>query len=336
MISNREIIITGATGFVGKKLISNIVKIYPAAEILCLVWDKNTKSEKEGRHIIKKAHIAYKKVDLVTKKGLNLNLKPKLVIHLAAQTDTAKSDHKVNNIGIRNFYEALGPLHKNTHFIHISTMVISSGRRKCEKPINEDTPDYPSNIYTRTKLEGEKYISKQCKKDNFRLTVIRPNTIYGRGARKDSLFDMLQNMISKNSIITRLNWPGKSALIHVDDFVNVILKVSSFSPLPGNPKKYLMYAENLTIEDISKIIHKLRKIEYKQVKIPKNLWNLMKIARPLIFQLEFLLPPKIYNWLWRGTIIVDNSVYAKTSKLSSKLKNWKPKMLAEVANTFIN
>lgn len=325
-----EIIVTGATGFVGRNLIRKIVGVYPANRILCLIYCKNNPQEISGREVIRDFKVATKLVDLVTGEGLtDLPKDPRLIIHLAAQTDTSIRDHSVNDIGAKNLYKAFGKLDKQTHFIHVGTMVEVVGRPNCQDGINENSKDYPTNEYTRTKLVGEKFIIQKCQKDKFRLTVIRPNTIYGKGVRKGSLFDMVVNMIKKGSIITKVNWPGRSALIHVDDVADLIIRFSKENPLPGKPQQYLAYSENLTVADISMLIHHKLKLKYNPVPIPAIFWTLIKKGRILIPFFEKVLPYSLYNYLWRFGIIIDDAVWCKSQKLFRKYPSFKPKKLID-------
>lgn len=325
-----NIIITGATGFVGRHLIPQIVKVFPKNQILCLVRNKNSDFELEGRKIITKHGISTKYVDLATNYGLNdLPKNPSLIIHLAAETDTSKRNHDVNDLGVKNLYKVFHRLGPKTHFIHISTMISVVGRNSCKNPINESSKDYPTNEYTRTKVKGEEYLIDKCKKDKFQLTIIRPNTIYGKNVRRNSLFDMVKSMIQKKSIITRINWPGKSSLIHVDDVVKTILFFSKRKAHPGDPEKYLLCAENLSISDISKILHKKMHIKYRPINLPRWFWQLVSKLRLLTVYFEKPLGANLYNYLWRSSIIIDDVVWCNTNKINKVFKNWKPILFTE-------
>jgi nucleoside-diphosphate-sugar epimerase len=327
---SNNIVITGATGLVGRNLIPKIIKVFPQKNILCLVKKQENSSESKGVAILKKYAISVKNVDLESGYGLNnLPKNPKLIIHLAAETNTSKKNHKVNSTGVRNLYSAFHQLSSETHFIHIGTMVSVVGRKSCKNPIDENTSDHPTNEYTRTKVEGENFLVKKCLKDKFRLTIIRPNTIYGKSVRKNSLFDMVKNMISKKSIITRINWPGRSSLVHVDDVVKAILFFSKTKPKAGVSEKYLLCAENLSISDISKILHKNMHIKYRPINFPKWFWQIASKFRPLIPYFEKPLGTNLYNYLWRSSIIIDDVVWCKTNKINKVFKKWKPILFAE-------
>lgn len=332
----QKIIVTGATGFVGKRLVVKLIQNFPKENILCLVRNTNTPFENEGRKKLKKLKIAFKEVDLVSGAGLKkLPKNPELIIHLAANTDTSSSDHRVNDEGVRNLYNSIGPLNKRAHFIHIGTMINVAGRTNCKNPIDEESRDLPTNEYTRTKLRGEQFLVEKCIEDKFALTVLRPNTIYGKGVRKNSLFDMVKSFILKDSIVTKINWPGKSAYIHVDDVVKAVIFFSRKKAISGKPDKYLLYAENLSIADVSKILHKEMKIKYNPLKLPEFFWNIIKKFRIFIPYTESILGAPLYNNFWRFGLIIDDVVRCKTDKINKVYKSWHPKILKDTVGDVI-
>ena len=135
---------------------------------------------------------------------------------------------------------------------------------------------------------------------------------------------MVGEMVKKGSFITRINWPGRSALIHVDDLSDLIIKLSKTKVPPGPPQKFLAYSENLTIYEISKIIHEKLKIKFKPIILPTFFWSILRKFRSLIPIFEGMVPYKIYNYFWRLGIISDDVVWCESKKVFTKFKNFKP------------
>ena len=111
------ILVTGATGYVGRRLIRMLVETYGSSKILCLVYDQyDNDLERSGRAHLDKLNIKYIPVDLVSGRGLTeVPKSPDLIFHLASNTDTGATDHTVNDIGTRNLLESIQPLSSNFH-----------------------------------------------------------------------------------------------------------------------------------------------------------------------------------------------------------------------------
>src|SRR4030043_2307736 len=316
MKNNYSILITGSTGFIGRSLIKKLHKYYPIKNILCLVWNKDNETNLENRKILEKLHYPIKEIDLVTKEGLShMPLKPKIVIHLAANTDTSSNDHLVDDLGTKNLIESLKDLGPNTHVIYTSTTAFFSGRKNCNSPLNENSLPVPSDKYGRSKLRAEKYLIKMCREKKFRLSIIRLGTVYGLDPRPKSMFKMINDSVPKKTIITRINWPGLTNIIYVEDVTDAIIKLATTkTSLPASPQIFVLYAENLTLSEICKKMYKAKNYHYSAIIIPKIIWTIFKIFRKIIPYSEPFLPKILYNPIWRFSLIVDNVAYVKSSR----------------------
>lgn len=331
-----KILIIGATGFIGKRLATMLPPYFNPQETLCLIWDKDNKLESVGREVLKKVHLKTKRVDLVTGKGLNdIPQSPSVVIHMAATTDTSDPDHSCNDQGTKNLIRSLGNLGPNTHVIFTSTLVLYSGRRDCAKPLSESTKPAPSNEYGRSKLRAEKWLMKECKKKKFRLTILRFNTVYGPNPKPNTLFKILKDMVKKDSVLSKLNWPGLSGVIYVDDISEAILQLAKTKPEPGKPELIIINPESLTFAQMSQVVHKALKIKYRPLNLPELFWRVAKYLRNHSAKLEKITSPEIYSWIWRASLISDDVIHTNTDKVYQFLPNWKPKKLKEVIGKII-
>lgn len=320
------IIITGPTSFIGRKVISLLLKHFNKSEILCLCWNKDVEANIANRKIIDRLKLPVRYIDLVTKKGLNnIPKSPDIVVHMAANTDTSSKNHKVNDIGTRNLIKALGKLGQKTHIIYTSTTTFLGGRKNCLRPLNEESPSYPTNEYGRSKLRAEKYLIKECKKQKFRLTIFRLNTVYGPDSRPKSMFKLLPEQIRKRSLFVRVNWLGLTSIVHVDDVAKAIIYFTKNKlPKPGVPQIFILSGESLTVADICKIFYKEMKIKYNPIIIPDIFWGILKLIRPYICYMEYILPESLYNPFWRASLIIDNAVWCETNKVHNIYPGWKP------------
>jgi len=331
------IIVTGPTSFIGRRVAPGLQKHFKKSEILCLCWKKDGIVGVQNRNILEKARLPVRFVDLVTKEGLKeIPKSPNIVIHMAANTDTSSSDHKVNDIGTKNLLRSLGKLNSKTHIIYTSTTTFLGGRKNCSKHLNENAMELPTNEYGRSKLRAEKYLTAECQKRKFRLTILRLNTVYGPDSRPKSMFKLLPQQIRNRSLFTRLNWPGLTSIVHVDDVTKAIVYFTKNNlPKPGNPQMYILTGESLTMAQISKIMHKQLRIKYDPINLPKIFWGLAKFGRNYFPYLEKILPQILYNPFWRASLIIDNALWFETNKISRVMPIWKPKKLRNVIETLI-
>ncbi|MFN2497983.1 MAG: NAD-dependent epimerase/dehydratase family protein [Pyrinomonadaceae bacterium] len=324
------IIVTGATGFIGTRVIAKLAEQHPAEDIICLVRAVTNKREAHGREILANLNLKTIEVDLVTGKGLEqVPRSPELVINLAANTDTEDGDHSCNDAGVQNLYQAIQPLRASTHFLQVSTTALFAGRRNASVPFSEETRPVATNEYGRSKLRGEEFIIRQAAVQNFCLTICRLTTVWGKGMRENSFFDVLRKKVLERSVATRLNWPGLTDLIHVDDTAELIVKLSGRRAHPGIPGVYTLSTEAMTLAEVNQLIHGKLGLQFKQINLPRTFWMITAASRPLIHSLERLIPARFYNPLWRATLVSDNVIYADTSKIKEAYPGRKPKLLAD-------
>ena len=148
-----KILITGANGLLGQKLI-NLLLDKQEVEIIATSRG-NTRIKELGRAKYHSLDVT-KAVEVVSLFG---NLKPDVVIHTAAMTqvddcELNPEDCKVANIeAVRNIIEGCRSI--DAHLIHLSTDFIFDGTKG---PLTEDAIPQPVNFYGETKLEAEKLI----------------------------------------------------------------------------------------------------------------------------------------------------------------------------------
>jgi len=106
---------------------------------------------------------------------------PELVCHLAAATDVdgceenAVRAYLTNSLGTRNV--ALGCQRLNIPMLYLSTDYVFDGEKG--EPYRELDEPRPINIYGRSKLQGEWYVSHLLKS----FYIVRSSWLFGRGGR---------------------------------------------------------------------------------------------------------------------------------------------------------
>ncbi len=313
-----KVIVTGGTGFIGRRLVKELLTSFSKEDILCLVYDKcNNELEISGRKNLDELGIKYVPVDLISGTGLELATKsPDYVFHLASITDTSDSDHSINDVGTRNLVEALGSL-KGTRFVFTSTIALHDLRENYNAPIGESTPipKRPANEYGRRKLKAVNYLKQKAHEDHFSLSIVRVSGIYGEGTRKGGLYDMVDELSKKKSFISTLNFQGKIGMMYVGDMAKLLVKVSQNILKNGEWQEVIGATEALSFQEMAKIVYKSYDIPYKATNIPNIFWSILRFFANIKYVFETMMPHKLYNRLWQAFILVNHEFWNKSEKI---------------------
>ncbi len=151
-----KILITGASGQLGKKIIELFDKKYQL--ILTDIQNMDI-------------------TNILQVKNTIIKEKPDFIIHSAAYTQVDKAEEnkdickKINTFGTKNIAVIASKF--NIPLIYISTDFVFDGKKNT--PYNEKDVPKPISIYGQTKYAGEKFIQKFCKK----YYIIRTSWLFG-------------------------------------------------------------------------------------------------------------------------------------------------------------
>ncbi len=169
-----KILITGATGFIGRKLVSRLVEA--GHEIIALVrTSSNTAGLPESVEI--------KEMDLLDYDSLEPAIgDSQVVIHLAAYFDFYPSDvellYQVNVEGTRNLMNACVGTSVE-RFIYCSSAEVTGPVRY--PPGNEDTELLPQFDYSKSKRMAEEAIREITRDTELQHIILRPTGVLGEG-----------------------------------------------------------------------------------------------------------------------------------------------------------
>ena len=332
------IIVTGATGFVGRRFIRLLAKTYGASNILCLAYDQaDNELERTGRAVLDELGVAFIPVDLVSGRGMEKVPKsPAIVFHLASNTDTGATDHSINDVGTRNLVEAVQPLSRESHFLFTSTIAVADHRENYNRPVDEETQLLrPYNDYGRRKLAAEEYLRERSRIDGFRSTIVRLSAVFGTGTRGDGLFDRLSRLVAADSLIARLNYPGKMSFVNVDDIARILVLLSQRPGASGSSELYIPIAEAMTIAELIQCYYEAYGISYRQISLPAWFWALCDAVARLFYRLEPVLPHVVNNRIWQLGLLVGNGFHNYSQKIQGVLPELKLKRFRQAVSEMI-
>ena len=250
MYETKNILITGASGTIGKKIIPELVD--KGYNLYCLVRDPSKLGSLADKLSVIKGDLR--------QKGFLKNLSQMdCIIHIAAETPGNNLDlstekerryHEVNVEGTKylvNEAQRLGV----SRFIYISTHAI----------VDYDKEQQHKDAYVKSKLMAEKIVMK----DFYNWTIIRPSGIYS-----DSAY--WHELIKKFKSQKRIKLIGGEMLrqfIYSKDVASSILQCLE-NEQTYNKIYNIAGASSFTLKDYYKTIRKLSKSNFKIISIP--LW----------------------------------------------------------------
>ena len=249
MALNTNILITGATGFIGSHLAKALPTYSPKIKINALIRKSSNTASLSGL-----GNINYLYGDLQDKASLKKSLKDiDIVFHLAGILGKhgvpIANYHTVNTEGTKNLLEACAENRQIRQFVHLSSAGVLGPN---VKNADEMYPLNPSNIYEGTKAQAEKIVFDYYRKMKIPVTVLRPEFLYGPGDwHVLGLFKAIKNR--RFFLID-----GGQNLLHptyIEDIVQALLVCCGNEAAIG--KTYLIAGErSVTVKEFAKLIAK--------------------------------------------------------------------------------
>ena len=239
-----KVLVTGSRGFIGKQLIKKLKK----SEVLIDC-------------------IGSKRIDLKNiEEVMKLNASD-VVVHLGGKTTKGLEwDEYFNNnvLGTLNILEYC-ITKKIKKMIFVSSYVYGKPKYL---PIDEEHPIDPHNAYTKSKYLAEQLCEFYAKNSDLNVIILRPFNIFGKTLPNGFLISNLLRSIETNEKITIVNKDSKRDFLHIDDFVDIVLKIKDcdFKFEVFNVGSGKSYSFNEVVKKIEKISIKKLNLQYEEDK----------------------------------------------------------------------
>jgi nucleoside-diphosphate-sugar epimerase len=326
-----HIVVTGASGFIGRRLAARLQADRPDAELRCLIKPEEDSFCRTGVDFLKARSFAVTPVDLFDETGLRSLPKPDLLFHLAANTHTWEANHDCNDLGTENLIRAIRPLGLNTHVVFTSTTAVLDNRDDLDAPLAPSAwaSRQPLSRYGRSKWRAEQFLRAEAARQGFRLSIVRLCTVYGPHPRPNTFFDVLKRDVANRSLASRLNWPGLTSFIHVDDVVSCLAAIGNKPPDCGEVNTYLLATESGTLADVARLLYRVQGLVYRAVQLPKNAWRFLRSAHRVCRWGAGAIPAQLYNFLWRFDMVVNPIFHCDTSLVGKWFPGLRPRLMAD-------
>ncbi|MBU2510499.1 SDR family oxidoreductase [bacterium] len=254
-----KLVITGAIGHIGSRLIRELPSRFPGAEIVMI---DNMMTQRYPSLFNLSDNINYKffETDVLSTDLVPIIENASVVIHLAAITDAAGSFDKKELVEKNNFFAtekvANACCSVGTPLIHLSSTSVYGTQNEI---VDEDCSLEelkPQSPYAETKLREEQYLVELSKNDKLRFITCRFGTICGvsPGMRFHTAVNKFcwQAVMGQPLTVWETALHQKRPYLTLDDAVSAVFHIIDKNLFDN--RTYNVLTDNLTVDSIVKYI----------------------------------------------------------------------------------
>jgi UDP-glucose 4-epimerase len=279
-----NILVTGATGFVGQRLIEclkldgcniKVISRKPMLGVEVIICDFLKDNIPDN---------ALKDIDIV--------------FHLAGYAHDLKSELGIEdtyqkiNVGVTDELLSLSVKHNVKKFIFVSS-VKAGGHPIRGKCTAEEDQNNPEGIYGKTKRETELKVLKAGQSANIHVSILRPALIYGPNVKGN--FQLMMQGIKKGWFPPLPETGNRRSIVHVDDVVRALLLLVNSQQANGEifiATDGKTYSSRNIYETMCRVLGK----SIPNWSMPKFLFSAIALISPnLSYKMDKLLGDECYS-----------------------------------------
>lgn len=253
-----KILITGGTGFIGKRLLLKHIEMGDTVGLLTRQSDLSSFFEQD---ILNKIKIIQTDLNSPTGELAEYINSVDVIYHCAAEI---KDENKMFSTNVQGTQKILSLIKESKiRWVQLSS-VGAYGYQKQGK-INEKFPDNPQNTYEVTKTQADKLVIEAGQKGNISYSILRPSNVFGIGMNNRSIYQLIKMI--KKGLFFFIGKKGASAnYVHVEDVVEALYLLGTH---PNALNKIFIISDHTTLENFVSVIAKELGVKMPSVRLPK-------------------------------------------------------------------
>ncbi|MFO2724828.1 NAD-dependent epimerase/dehydratase family protein, partial [Legionella pneumophila serogroup 1] len=216
-----KILITGATGFIGRSLVPALLS--EGHDVRCAVLQLDSTLQAE-QIVINNLEVHTDWTDALRNVEIVIHLAAR--VHIMKEYATSSLDEycKINSIATKNFVEQAAQ-NNVKRFIFLSTIKVHGEFSQNNLPFSEDCRTQPEDPYAKSKLYAEQFIQEICQNARMEFVILRPPLVYGPYVKANFL--RILQLVDKKWPLPFGSIYNKRTFIYIDNLVSAISAVVS-------------------------------------------------------------------------------------------------------------
>jgi nucleoside-diphosphate-sugar epimerase len=227
-----NVLITGASGFIGANLVRNLINTKDQVHILIRkqsnLWRLNDIISGCNVHFVD-----ISKIDEV--RTIISEVKPEIVYHCATfgVYPNQKDASKMNQINVNGTSNLLTSLHENSELERLVNLGSVFEYGSTSNSIKETDPTQPFDSYSDTKVSQTKLVEYYSHQKQLPAVTLRIFTPYGIFEEPGRLISDVMAATVKKKSLKIFSRKAKRDFVYIDDVVSALIKASSKPGIEG-------------------------------------------------------------------------------------------------------